>query len=141
MLNVVIIEDNDIDLALLTHMIEEVAVKSVCAFENGHDALEYLSETPSADVDLVLCDWALPDMFGDSVLQQFRHYHPDTRFVMISADSSELRVLKARRAGANGYIAKPYTAETVQAQIEKAQTHKNSVSRFQASLKRRLEGV
>jgi len=47
-------------------------------------------------------------------------------FVLISADSRRDAVVSAQRAGADGYIVKPLTAQTLKSAIEKAMDQRSA---------------
>jgi two-component system, chemotaxis family, chemotaxis protein CheY len=68
-----------------------------------------------APIDLVLCDWNMPQFSGLDLLEIIRNT-PDTRdlpFIMITAESERDRVVDALKAGANDYIVKPLTPDVV----------------------------
>jgi len=84
--------------------------------ENGRDALVALRETP---VDLILCDINMPQMDGLDLLRALRE-RPATRntpVVMITGDGGESRVTAALRAGAGGYLRKPFSPEQVKERV------------------------
>lgn len=85
--------------------------KSVKAFNNGAEALEYLDAEAA---DLVICDTALADMHGCKFLRILRqkHNHRDTPVVMVTLEAKKNAVLDAIAAGCTGYIIRPYSPET-----------------------------
>lgn len=84
---------------------------------NGADGLE-LAE--SGQPDLILCDITMPGMDGLQVLQRMRA-NPRTAaipFVFLTARAEgELRDILAR-AGADDYLAKPFTLDQLHAVIQ-----------------------
>lgn len=64
---------------------------------------------------LMLSDWNMPIMKGIDLLKKVRG-NPATKgvpFVLLTAESELKQVLEATSAGANAYILKPFTAESV----------------------------
>jgi two-component system chemotaxis response regulator CheY len=89
---------------------------------NGIEALEALEMSIEKDqpLDLVLCDVHMPTMNGlDFLLEkQRRNLAPAVPVVMITADATDPQVLQAVAAGAQSYIAKPFTLVQIQACVE-----------------------
>ena len=78
---------------------------------DGHAAWAMLRQ-PDAP-RLVILDWNMPLVSGIDVIRKMRG---DDRFkkipvLMISTESEEDRIQEAIRAGAQGYLTKPFTAD------------------------------
>jgi CheY-like chemotaxis protein len=83
---------------------------------NGKEAQARMEQV---EYDLVLCDWEMPDITGDEVLDWMRR-HPTlsaTPFIMVTSRNDKQSVLKAIESGANSYVVKPYTAEMLAQKI------------------------
>ncbi|OPY85405.1 MAG: hypothetical protein A4E72_01967 [Syntrophus sp. PtaU1.Bin208] len=103
------------DSRLIRGIIEKTAAS--IGFEavqagNGQEAMNIL-ETDASEIRLVLLDWNMPILSGLDVIKKMRR---DDRFkkipvLMISTESEEDRIQEALRAGAQGYLTKPFTAE------------------------------
>ena len=103
------------DSRLIRGIIEKTAAS--IGFEavqagNGREALSLL-EASSGEINLVLLDWNMPLVSGIDVIRKMRG---DDRFkkipvLMISTESEEDRIQEAIRAGAQGYLTKPFTAD------------------------------
>jgi len=70
-------------------------------------------------VDLIITDLSMPRLNGIELTRRIRG---DTRFsdmrvVMISVDASSEQAERATAAGADCYIVKPFTAETLERKI------------------------
>ncbi len=63
------------------------------------------------DVDVALCDIAMPDGSGIDLLRETRASGIDTVFVMITGSSSVATAVEALRAGAHDYLTKPVRNE------------------------------
>ncbi len=77
---------------------------------NGKKAVAMLN---SHKVDVVLCDWEMPEMSGLEVLQWMRSQsqHEKTPFMMITSRGDKDHVVKAVEAGVSDYIGKPFTRD------------------------------
>lgn len=79
---------------------------------NGKEALNIL-EIDGQDIKLVLLDWNMPVLNGIDVIKNMRG---DDRFknipvLMVSTESEDAKIQEAINAGAQGYLAKPFTPE------------------------------
>lgn len=71
--------------------------------------------------DLICLDLLIPEMDGFEVLRSVRHFENEfnldntnrTKIVVISTFNDRKTVSKARKAGCDGYIAKPFRQEKV----------------------------
>ena len=77
---------------------------------NGRQAQNKLAD---GGYDLVLCDWEMPEMGGDELLEWMRANDAtrDTPFVMITSRGEKEHVVKAVELGVSNYIVKPFTTE------------------------------
>ena len=84
-------------------------------FEAGHgkEGLERLKEVGATDLALV--DWNMPEMNGLEFVQAVRaqQAYEETRLVMITTETDMARVTAALEAGANEYLMKPFTKESM----------------------------
>ncbi len=62
---------------------------------------------------LLFLDNNLPDGHGVDFIQQIKENHPLTRIIVITADDSIVNKNKALKAGADFFIGKPFTRETI----------------------------
>jgi two-component system chemotaxis response regulator CheY len=78
--------------------------------EDGIDALSKLSD---AQVDMLITDLNMPNMDGLELIKKVREEgsHRFTPIVMLTTESSEVKKLAGREAGASGWIVKPFKPE------------------------------
>lgn len=70
-----------------------------------------LSRLRTQAYDLILCDIMLPHLDGLAALARAKEHLHATPVVIISALSDKDSVMRAREAGAGGYLRKPFTLE------------------------------
>jgi DNA-binding NtrC family response regulator len=104
--------------------------------ETGAEALAAVEADPP---DLLLLDMWLPDTDGLDVLAALRS-RPELPVVVITADSSSSRTIRAMQAGAYDYLVKPLEPEIVQHTVERALEHRRLSVEVRA-LQERLESV
>lgn len=88
--------------------------------ESGQKALKLLQET---SFDMVITDLRMSDISGIEVLRKTKELHPSTIVVIITAFGSIENSVEAMRLGAFTYIPKPFSADAIEAVIEKARDH------------------
>ncbi len=70
-------------------------------------------------IDLILCDWAMPNMTGLELLEAVRKEENLMRipFVMLTAENSKEQIVSAMKLGVTDYIIKPFTANVLEAKL------------------------
>jgi two-component system chemotaxis response regulator CheY len=86
--------------------------------ENGQEALKIL-ETTTPTVELVLCDWSMPEMTGIDLIKKIRASEKFCKipFIMITSERSPLKVQEAITAGISNYIVKPFDQTGIEKKI------------------------
>jgi two-component system, chemotaxis family, chemotaxis protein CheY len=85
---------------------------------NGEEALAQLS---AHRVDVILTDINMPGMNGEELLRKLRAdgVLKTTPAVVISTDATNERILRMIALGAEGYMSKPFTPETLREELER----------------------
>lgn len=85
---------------------------------HGLDALKQLEA--GAKPDLALVDWNMPEMGGLEFVRAVRAKpeFADLQMVMVTSESDMHYVTQALENGANEYVMKPFTKETIQIKLE-----------------------
>ena len=80
---------------------------------NGVEALEVLAKCKRPD--LVMVNWHMPVMDGIELIRQLRQHptHRSLRLLMISTEHDTDKIATAKRAGADDYLAKPFTPDSL----------------------------
>ena len=86
---------------------------------NGRKAQQFLSRN---SVDLILCDWEMPEMSGLDLLNWCRSEEElkKTPFIMVTSRGDKENVVQAVQAGVSDYIGKPFTSEQLLTKVKKA---------------------
>ena len=115
---IVVVDDNDDDLALLAEMIRWFGA-TVTAARDARSALLTLATGPRPD--LILCDLRMPGMDGYELLATIRNDPRLARVpvIAVSALGSPADFMKTWEAGFAGHLVKPVDSETMTAQLER----------------------
>lgn len=109
-LKILIVEDDPTSTLILERSLRKAGYETVSA-PDGQVALERLRET---EWDAVVSDWMMPRMDGIELVRQIRkEVDPAPAILMVTALSSEDARSHALAAGADEYLAKPYSIPEV----------------------------
>ena len=109
--NVMIIDDDDITLSLLKHILDGLVSGEVLVFSSSIKAQAFLLSHDARRVNLVICDWQMPNVSGIQILETLRSKMPNCPFFMITAKPTSELVLSAKRLEVTNFIAKPFVAD------------------------------
>ena len=117
-MKVLIVDDFATMRRILKNIMKQIGFSNIAEADNGKNALKVLK---SDKIDLVLCDWNMPEMAGIDVLNAVRADNDlkDTPFIMVTAEAQKENILEAVKSGVSSYIVKPFTAETVEEKLQK----------------------
>ena len=109
---VLVIDDSKAIRLILAQILQDIGYHVIDAAD-GLEALKLLKEQEK--VDLVMVDWNMPKMNGlDFVLEVRKDpAYNDTRLMMVTTETEMGQVVKALEAGADEYVMKPFTRETI----------------------------
>ncbi len=88
---------------------------------DGKEGLDKFQAAPAGTISLVLSDWNMPNMDGLTFVKELRKLDPQKAIpiVMITTEGSADKVKEAVLAGANNYLAKPFTPERFKEKLGK----------------------
>lgn len=115
-LKVLIVEDQADSRAILRNMLAELGVNQIFEASDGREALQFM-DAAFDYVDMVLCDWNMPEMSGMEFLRQVRSTGANIPFLMITGRGDMDSVLEAKGSGVSGYIRKPFSPSQLEAKL------------------------
>jgi len=103
-LTILLIEDSSSDATLIEHELRKLNVLvDVHVLEKKDDVFNALQQDL---LDLILCDFKLPDFDGSSVLEIRQKLCPEVPFIFVSGQMGEELAVDAMKAGATDYVLK-----------------------------------
>jgi two-component system chemotaxis response regulator CheY len=114
---VLVVDDFATMRRIVVGLLRQAGFRRVAEAEDGAQALRQLQQTR---FDLVVSDWNMPNMNGLELLKAVRH-SPELQaipFLLVTAESHKTNIIDAAQAGADGYILKPFNANTLSKKIE-----------------------
>jgi len=81
-----------------------------------------------APIGLIISDWNMPNCTGLELLKRIRG---DKRFshlpfLLVTAEAEQQQVVEALKAGVDGYVVKPFTAEDLKTKLESVHVKRTS---------------
>ncbi len=95
----------------------EAALASDYTVRTVADAASALDAVCDRPFDLILLDYALPDLSGTAVLKLLKRFFPSTLVILITGLGSEEVAVEALRGGARDYIRKPVDYHELRARV------------------------
>jgi DNA-binding response OmpR family regulator len=112
-LSILIVDDSSVTRDIIKESIEEAFSDiEASGARDGEEAQRLLS---SHHFELMLCDWEMPGLKGNRLLEWLREDSSQQTmpFIMITARGDMESILEARRLGVTDYIVKPFSPETL----------------------------
>lgn len=88
-----------------------------CDVTMAEDGTRGLAYAQSASYDLIVLDWMLPGMSGIDICRKIRQQHKDTPILMLTAKTAESDRVMGLDAGADDYVAKPFSVPEFLARV------------------------
>ncbi len=117
-MKILIVDDSSVFRRAIVKVAKSMSLSFVEA-SNGAEALVHLRKL-GRSLSLVIMDWNMPIMDGYEALGKIRSNKDfdGIPVLMATSDDVEEDVVNAIKAGANGYLVKPFTAEDLTKKIE-----------------------
>lgn len=117
-IKILVVDDFPTMRRIVRNLLKELEFVNVDEAEDGAVGLE---KVRNGNYGFVVSDWNMPNMDGLAMLQAIR---ADPLFaklpvLMVTAEAKKENIIAAAKAGANGYVVKPFTAITLEEKITK----------------------
>ncbi len=118
--NIIVVDDNPVNLQVIKNQLSD-SIYRVMPFLSGEEMLKKLGDLQP---DLILLDIMMPGMNGYEVCRHVRQTHPTSELpiILVTAKSEAMDMEEGLKAGANDFLAKPYTQEEL---LVRVKTHLN----------------
>ena len=110
--SILVVDDQGAMRRVIGQHLASAGYLNVSLAESGEEALAKLDMHP---YDLVVLDWTMPGLSGLDVLKEVRSKikWAQVKVMMVTAEGLKENVIAAVEAGANNYVVKPFTQETL----------------------------
>jgi two-component system chemotaxis response regulator CheY len=117
-MKILIVDDFSTMRRIIKNLLHDLGFNNTQEAEDGTTALPMLK---SGKFDFLVTDWNMPGMQGIDLLKSVRA-DPDLAHLpvlMVTAEQKREQIVEAAQAGVNGYIVKPFTAQTLKEKLDK----------------------
>jgi len=108
-LSIHLLEDDLVYAELVGFHLTENASCTIEKFNTGQEFLANLSKNP----DLVILDFALPDIGGDEIFKKVKAFNPNIEVIFLTATNNVSKVVELIKMGAYDYILKDENAQRI----------------------------
>ena len=117
-MKILIVDDFSTMRRIIKNLLRDLGFSNTQEADDGTTALPMLQ---SGDFEFLVTDWNMPGMAGIDLLKKVRADGAlsDLPVLMVTAESKRDQIVEAAQAGVNGYIVKPFTAQTLKEKIDK----------------------
>ncbi len=116
-LKILVVDDSPIIVRKLAALLHELDYEVIQTAATGSEAI---AAYKACKPDVVTMDITMPDMDGIEATRLIMAENPNAKIVMITSHGQEKMVLDALKAGARGYVLKPFQRHKLYEVIQKA---------------------
>lgn len=111
-MNALVIDDSKAMRTILRGILTKLGF-DVLEAADGREAVEQMER--ATDIVLALVDWNMPVMNGFEFIQEIRssQVYDQTKLMMVTTEAEMENVIAALEAGADEYLMKPFTQDSV----------------------------
>jgi len=117
-MKILIVDDFSTMRRIIKNLLRDLGFNNTEEADDGNTGLPKLQ---SGNFDFLVTDWNMPGMTGIDLLRAVR---ADEKLktlpvLMVTAEAKKEQIVMAAQEGVNGYIVKPFTAQTLKEKIDK----------------------
>ncbi|MFA5626784.1 MAG: chemotaxis response regulator CheY [Thiohalomonadaceae bacterium] len=117
-IKILIVDDFSTMRRIIKNLLRDLGFTNTSEADDGTTALPMLQ---TGNYELLVTDWNMPGMQGIDLLRAVR---ADPKLahmpvLMVTAEQKKEQIIEAAKAGVNGYIVKPFTAQTLKEKLDK----------------------
>ena len=117
-LKFLVVDDFSTMRRIIKNLLNDLGYANVSEADDGKTALPMLQ---SGGFDFLITDWNMPGMPGLDLIKAVRADAKLSKMpvLMLTAEAKREQIIEAAQAGVNGYVIKPFTAETLKEKLDK----------------------
>jgi two-component system chemotaxis response regulator CheY len=117
-LRFLVVDDFSTMRRIVKNFLNDLGYNNVQEADDGNTALPILK---AGQIDFLITDWNMPGMPGLELLKLVRGDPALAKLpvLLLTAEAKREQIVEAAQAGVNGYVVKPFTAQTLKEKIEK----------------------
>ena len=109
-----VVDDSSTMRRIVINTLKSIGHVDIVEAENGERAL---AEVEKGGVEFIITDWNMPVMRGLDFILAVRAKNTTVPILMVTTNAAKDDILQAIKAGANNYVVKPFTPDTLKGKI------------------------
>ncbi len=117
-MKILVVDDFSTMRRIVKNLLVELGFTNISEADDGKTALPILEQ---GGIDFLVTDWNMPGMPGIDLLKAVRANSEISSLpvLMVTAEAKREQIMEAAQAGVNGYVVKPFTADTLREKVDK----------------------
>jgi len=117
-MKILVVDDFSTMRRIVKNLLTELGFTNISEADDGKTALPILEQ---GGIDFLVTDWNMPGMAGIDLLKAVRANNELSSLpvLMVTAEAKREQIMEAAQAGVNGYVVKPFTADTLKEKVDK----------------------
>jgi len=113
-----VVDDFSTMRRIIKNLLHDLGYPNVTEADDGKTTLPMLQ---AGGFDFLISDWNMPGMSGLDLIKAVRSDAKLAKMpvLMLTAEAKREQIIEAAQAGVNGYVIKPFTAETLKEKLDK----------------------
>jgi len=113
-----VVDDFSTMRRIVKNLLHDLGYPNVTEADDGKTALPMLQ---AGGFDFLISDWNMPGMSGLDLIKAVRSDAKLAKLpvLMLTAEAKREQIIETAQAGVNGYVIKPFTAETLKEKLDK----------------------
>jgi two-component system, chemotaxis family, chemotaxis protein CheY len=113
-----VVDDFSTMRRIVKNFLNDLGYNNIQEADDGSTALPILK---AGNIDFLITDWNMPQMPGLDLLKAVRADPKTAKMpvLLLTAEAKREQIVEAAQAGVNGYVVKPFTAQTLKEKIDK----------------------
>ncbi len=117
-MRILVVDDFSTMRRIVKNLLGGLGFTNIVEADDGNTALPILEK---GGIEFLVTDWNMPGMPGIELLKAVRA-NPKLAtlpVLMVTAEAKREQIMLAAQAGVNGYVVKPFTADTLKEKVDK----------------------
>ena len=117
-MKILVVDDFSTMRRIIKNLLRDLGFTNTSEADDGSTALPMLQ---GGSYELLITDWNMPGMSGIELLRAIREDESlqSLPVLMVTAEAKRDQIVAAAEAGVNGYVVKPFTAQTLKQKLDK----------------------
>lgn len=116
-MKILVVDDFSTMRRIIKNLLSDLGFNNVVEADDGNTALPVLK---AGGIDFLITDWNMPGMTGIDLLRAVRGDDKlsELPVLLVTAEAKREQIVMAAKEGVNGYVVKPFNAQTLKEKIE-----------------------